>query len=224
MGCKCCNPGEENNEMIDGNIPEKNFNNESNENENDNKFYSRNRDFEKISFNNNFEYNTDESECLTSEQKRNEEIFDYFNDLRNNPQNYLTEAEKYNLKDIIVSAKDRLVSENISNLIKNPFYNLFFDTCVRKTPYSKEDILNNIENYVQLKNYKKNLYMVEASIEIPNESIWNLLTENKDKALDDILYKKIDYFIVSSIAIPDTKKIIVYFLFIEKIKNNLINK
>ena len=217
MGCKCCNAGEDNNEMIDGNIPEKNLNIESDENGEDIRSSSRNKDF--LKFNNNFECNTDESECLTSDQKRNEDIFDYFNDLRSNPQNYITEAEKYNLKDIITSAKELLVSESFNILIKNPFYNLFFDTCVKKTPYSKEDILNNIEKYEQFKNYKKSLYMIEASIERPYESVWNLLTENKDKAIDEILYRKIDYFIVSSLSIPEKKIIIVYFLFIDKKRN-----
>ena len=212
MGCKCCNGQDQNSEMLDGNLQEQYLNGEKNENDD----VSFNKDLENKD---NFYYfgqNTEGSECITSDQKRNEEIFDYFNDLRNNPQNYITEAEKYNLKNMILSARDRLASENINYLIKNPFFNLFLDSCVKKTPYSKEDILNNIENYEQLKNYKKTLYFVEAPIERPYESVWNLLTENKDNALDEILFKKIDYFIVSTIFIPDKKIIIAYFLFLKK--------
>ena len=212
MGCKCCNGHEQTSEMIDGNLPEENLNGQNNENED----AFQNNDLENKDNFYNFIQNTEESECITSDQKRNEEIFDYFNDLRKNPQNYLDEAEKYNLKDMILSVRDRLYSENINNLIKNPFFNLYLDCCVKKTPYSKEDILNNLENHGQLKIYKKSLYFVEAPIERPYESVWNLLTENKDKALDEILFKKIDYFIVSTIFIPDKKIIIAYFLFLKK--------
>ena len=209
MGCKCCKGKEEiKNEMIDGNLPEIDFKGEINELEDGIKLKGQKN-------NKNYEY-TDESDCISTEQNRNEEIFDFFNDLRNDPQRFLAEAENYNLKDLISSAKERIVSDNMNNLIKNPFFNLFLDTCVKKTPFSKEDILNNIETNEQLKNYKKDLYFVETSLEKPIDSVWYLLSENKDKALDEILFKKMDYLLISTLYIPDKKVLMVYFLFLKK--------
>ena len=216
MGCKCCKGGDENCEMINGTLPKMDFDGKNNDIEEDIILKNRKKDSQKNFNNYNINQYTEDSDCISSDQQRNEEIFDFFNDLRNNPQNYLNEAEKYNLEDVISSARDRIISENINNLIKNPFFNLFLDTCVKKTPFSKEDILNNIDNNEQLKVYKKSLYCIETPFERPNESVWNLLTENKDKALDDILFKKIDYFIVSSMYIPDKKILMVYFLFLKK--------
>ena len=175
----------------------------------------------KNSLYNDFNYNHFKRDTVESEislvQRRNDEIFDFFNDLRNNPQNYIEEAENYDLKDIISLAKERRCSDNLNtNLIKNPFFNLFLDSEIKKTPYSKEDILINIENNEQLKNYKKYFYVEESSIENPNESVWNLLKNNKDKALDEILFKKIDYFIVSCFFEPEKKIVKTYFLFLKK--------
>ena len=216
MGCKCCKGGDENCEMINGTLPKMDFDGKNNDIEEDIKLKNRKKDSQKNFNNYNINQYTEDSDCISSDQQRNEEIFDFFNDLRNNPQNYLSEAEKYNLADIISSARDRIISENVNNLIENPFFDLFLDAFVEKTPFSKEDILNNIDNNEQLKVYKKNLYCIETPFERPNESVWNLLTENKDKALDDILFKKIDYFIVSSMYIPDKKILMVYFLFLKK--------
>ena len=216
MGCKCCESEAQNYDMIDGTLPKMDLDGKNNDIEEDIKLKNRKKDSQKNFNNYNINQYTEDSDCISSDQQRNEEIFDFFNDLRNNPQNYLSEAEKYNLADIISSARDRIISENVNNLIENPFFDLFLDAFVEKTPFSKEDILNNIDNNEQLKVYKKNLYCIETPFERPNESVWNLLTENKDKALDDILYKKIDYFIVSSMYIPDKKILMVYFLFLKK--------
>ena len=216
MGCKCCESEAQNYDMIDGTLPKMDLDGKNNDIEEDIKLKNRKKDSQKNFNNYNINQYTEDSDCISSDQQRNEEIFDFFNDLRNNPQNYLSEAEKYNLADIISSARDRIISENVNNLIENPFFDLFLDAFVEKTPFSKEDILNNIDNNEQLKVYKKNLYCIETPFERPNESVWNLLTENKDKALDDILFKKIDYFIVSSMYIPDKKILMVYFLFLKK--------
>ena len=216
MGCKCCESEAQNYDMIDGTLPKMDLDGKNNDIEEDIKLKNRKKDSQKNFNNYNINQYTEDSDCISSDQQRNEEIFDFFNDLRNNPQNYLSEAEKYNLADIISSARDRIISENVNNLIENPFFDLFLDAFVEKTPFSKEDILNNIDNNEQLKVYKKSLYCIETPFERPNESVWNLLTENKDKALDDILFKKIDYFIVSSMYIPDKKILMVYFLFLKK--------
>ena len=218
MGCKntCCNGGEQNNEMVDGNLPEQDLNNENKEFQKDIKLKSKKKEFESNNNYNTLKQETVSSECFT-DQKRNEEIFDFFNNLRNNPQNYKNEAEKYNLNDIISSAIERRSSDNFNTLIKNPFLNLFLDTYIKQTPYSKENILENIENNEQLKIYKKDLYVTESSNDNIQECVWNLLKENKDKALDEILYRHIDYFIVSTFCIPDSKITRAYFLYLKKV-------
>ena len=214
MGCKfpCCNGEEKNTEMYEGNLPQTELDSDKKEFDKEIKLKAKNNS------QNGFNYKRDTVESdISLVQRRNEDIFDFFNDLRNNPQNYLEEAEKYNLTNIILSAKERRCSDNLNtNLIKNPFLNLFLDTEVKKTPYSKEDILINIESIEQFKNYKKYLYIEESSIDNPNESVWNLLKNNKDKALDEILFKRIDYFIVSCFFVPEKKNVMTYFLFLKK--------
>jgi len=219
MGCKnsCCKGGEQNNEMIDGNLPEQEFNGEKKESEEEYKLKGINSNVLQKDYNVNYKRDTVESD-ISIVQRRNEEIFDFFNDLRSNPQNYLEESEKYKLTDIILSAIDKKNSDDSlnTNLIKNPFFNLFLDTNVKSTPYSKEDILNNIESNEQLQNYKKSLFIVESSMENTNEAVWNLLKNNKDIVLDEILFRKIDYFIVSSFFVPEKKIVMTYFLFLKK--------
>ena len=170
---------------------------------------------EKKSFNN-LILKTDNTECISLDQDRSSEIFDFFNELRNFPQRYIEESKKYDLENIILSAEIRQKSGNINILIKNPFFNLFFDTFVQKYPYSKENIMESLNNDKNIDNYKKNLYCSKAPIENPKECIWNLLKENKDIALDEILYKKVDYFIVSNISTLEKKTILAYFLFLKK--------
>ena len=157
-----------------------------------------------------------QSEKITLDQQRNDKIFDFFNDLRNFPQKYIEESRKYGLSDIISSSEKRRKSEKINNLIKNQYFNLIFDKNVRKSPYSKEEILKNLEIYEKTQKYKKYLYSSKSSIENPKECIWNLLKENKDIALNEILFNKIDYFLVSTLPLPDNKTIITYFCFLIK--------
>ena len=162
---------------------------------------------------NNININTD---FLTSNQARNDEIYNYFINLRNSPKNFLEEAKKYDLADFITSAETKKNSENINALIQNPFFNLFLDNYIQKYLNSKDEIMKSLEQNQQIKIYKKYLYSSEGSIENPNECIWNLIKENKDIALNEILYKNIDYFIISTISISNNKKILAYFLLLKK--------
>ena len=201
MGCKCSciKTGDYESEVNDGVLPD-----------------SVLKDLEKhnnINYKNN-QQTSIQSEGITKDQERNDKIFDFFNDLRNYPQKYIEESRKYGLSNIISSSLNRSVSD-FNNLIKNNYFNLFFDTIVRKTPYSKKDILENIEKYEKIKNYNKYLYSSKANIENVNECVWNLLKDNKKIALDEILYKKCDYLIISSFIHSDNKTIITYFLFIQ---------
>ena len=210
MGCSACMKKENQIEMVNGSLPEESINKET--------FNLADEELEKTLNNDNYlRKESVDTENLAADQERGDEIFDFFNELRQSPHNFLEEAKIYDLTDIITSAEDYTSSKKINVLIKNPFFNLFLDMYVKKTPYSKEDILNGLENNNQLKNYTKFLYYSESPIDKPNECVWNLLKNNKEIALKEILYKKSDYFIVSTISLYESKKIITYFLFLKKI-------
>ena len=211
MGCSftCCKTRDTNTEMCEGNLPSL----ENGYNSNIKFFVQR----EKTNTLNNEIFN---SENNNINQKINDQLFDYFNDLRSFPNKYIDEAKKYDLQDIILSAIDVRNSKIYINLIKNSFFNLFLDTYVQKTPFSKETILKNINKNKQLKSYRKMLYQTEAPKDNPCQSIWNLLKENKDEALNFILLKNIDYFIVSTYSLMEKETLLIYFLFLDNKTNN----
>ena len=155
-----------------------------------------------------------DSEYLNLIQERNNDIFEFFLDLRSNPNNYIEESKNYDLDDIITEAYNNKLYENKRMLIQNISYNLFLDSSIKKFPDSKDSILFELENYTQLKDYEKNLYIVKAAFDDPKDYVWHLLKENKENALNEILYKNHDFLVVSNDSISD--EIIVYFLFLKK--------
>ena len=161
-------------------------------------------------------FDDDNNNVSNVEENRNDEIYDFFNDLRANPQNYLNQAQKYDLYDIIAAAKERVNENNIDKLIKTSFMSLRFDEFVHKTPFSKSKILKNIENDIIIQKYNKKLYIVESSSDNPIECVWNLLKENRNIALNEILYNNPDYFVISTYYLKDENKIRAYFLFLKK--------
>ena len=211
MGCSftCCKTRDTNTEMFEGNLPslENGYNSNI-------KFFVQG---EKINTLNSEVFN---SETNNINQKINDQLFDYFNDLRSFPNKYIDEAKKYDLQDIISSAIDIRISKNYINLIKNSFFNLFLDTYVQKTPFSKENILKNINKNKQLTSYRKFLFQTEAPKDDPCQSIWNLLKEHRDIALNYILLRDIDYFIVSTYSLIERKTLLIYFLFLDSKNNN----
>ena len=155
-----------------------------------------------------------DSEYINLNQERSYKIFEFFNDLRQNPKNYIEESKNYNLDDIITLADNNKLNLNIRMLIQNPFYNLILESCVQKNNI-KEEILSDLESNSQFDNYQKILYIIKSDNDNPNDFVWLLLQENKDNALEEILYKNFDFFVVSSNSILG--EIYVYFLFLKKI-------
>ena len=210
----CCNKEEDkSSEMRDGILPSLEKKEEIDEKEEENI-----SDFRISSYNFNSKYYKLESmdtEFINSDQQKSEEIFEIFNNIRNNPQNYITEAQKYNLYQIISSAIER--SRNIKNLIKNPFFDLFFDKCVKASPKSKEDILKNIEKENLFKNYEKILYIMKGNKEKMSECVWNLLKNCANNG-EDIIAKDIDYLVISTMTLEDRNKFLCYFLFLSRNK------
>ena len=161
-------------------------------------------------------FDDDNNNISNDEEYRNDEIYDFFNDLRANPQNYLNQAQKYDLYDIIAAAKEHVNENNIDKLIKTSFMSIRFDEFVKRSPFSKSKILKNIDNDVIIQKYIKKLYIVESSSDNPIECVWNLIKENRDIALNEILYNNPDYFVISTFYLKDENKIRAYFLFLKK--------
>ena len=195
MGCSACSNIKKENEaeMINDNVS-------SNEN-----------NIEKV---NNI-IKTISTEYINSKQKRENEIFDFFIDLRRNPKKYIEESVEYEINDILITAFNNKLYENKIMLIQNPFFNLFLDAYIQKYSDNKDNILFDLNNNEILKDYEKSLFSVKSNSKNNKDFVWFLLKENKNIALDEILYKNYDFFIVSTENFSD--EIIAYFLFLKKI-------
>ena len=155
-----------------------------------------------------------DTDYLNSKQERDENIFNFFIDLRSNPNKYIEESKQFELNDILLSAYNNKLYLNKIMLIQNPYFTLFLNTYIKKYSDNKENILFDLENDIQLKDYEKSLFCVKSNSNNFKDIVWNLLKENKKIALDEILYKNYDFFIVSSDSFADG--IIAYFLFLKK--------
>ena len=195
MGCSACSNIKKENEaeMINDNVS-------SNEN-----------NIEKV--NNIIE--TISTEYINSKQKRENEIFDFFIDLRRNPKKYIEESVEYEINDILITAFNNKLYENKIMLIQNPFFNLFLDAYIQKYSDNKDNILFDLNNNEILKDYEKSLFSVKSNSKNNKDFVWLLLKENKNIALDEILYKNYDFFIVSTENFSD--EIIAYFLFLKRV-------
>ena len=231
----CCNSHqkeiEENKEMKDGIFPklenteeedekvEKKENGNQNEKDENNNLKENEKEIKKTlyNFSQNYLQDSMDSDFITSEQKISEEIFNVCVDIRNNPQNYLSEGEKNGLQNTISIAAEKAVEGNIQNIISNPFYQLFFDNCVKSSPNSKEDILKSFEREEKLKNHEKALYMILGNSKKPKDCVWSLLKNSENNG--EILWKDIDYLLISTMFLEETKNFLCYFLFLYKEKN-----
>ena len=205
----CCRnrTEEEMNEMKDGVIPS--LEDKEEENFKDLKISSYNinqNDYKQESIDTNF---------INADQQKSEEIFLYFNNLRNNPQNYLSEAQKYNLYEIIFSFAQKNKEGNLKNLIKNPFFDLIFDKYVKSSPNSKENILKKLKEEQIFNNYEKNLYIIEGNKAKAEKCVWNLIKICNEEG-EDILNKNLDYLVISIISLEDNNSFLCYFLFLSK--------
>ena len=155
------------------------------------------------------------TEFINIKQKRENEIFDFFIDLRRNPKKYIEESVDYEINDILITAYNNKLYENKILLIQNPFFNLFLDAYIQKYSDNKDSILLDLENNEQLKDYEKSLFCVKTNSKNNKDFVWILLKENKNIALEEILYKNYDFLVVSTKNFSE--EIIAYFLFLKKI-------
>ena len=145
-----------------------------------------------------------------------ESIFDYFVELRTNPEDYEKDAEEHQLSELLQKVQN---SENACRtIILNSFLNLLFNSYVNT--YSGDDnndnLIQALENDEKLKDYNQKLFSVEADINKPNEVIWKLIEDNKDIAYETFFFNDIEYLLVSCVQIPESKNYRSYFLFLEK--------
>ena len=206
-----------NNEMKDGIIPKyDNIEEEIEEKDQEGK-NENDKDLKKTLYNfsqNYYQQESMDSDFINSDQKRSEEIFNYFNDLRTNPQNYLSEAQKYGLQKAISTAAEKAVEGNIKTLIKNSFFDLYFDKCVKASPESKEEILKNLEKEEKLKDYEKKLYMVLGDGQKPGDCVWGLIKNSENNG--EVLWQDVDYLVITVMSLEEKNKIWSYFLFLSK--------
>ena len=155
------------------------------------------------------------TEYINLKQKRENEIFDFFIDIRQNPKKYIEESVEYEINDILITAYNNKLFENKLMLIQNPFFNLYLDSYIQKYPNDKDSILFDLENNEQLKDYEKSLFGVKTNSKNNKDFVWLLLKENKNIALDEILYKNYDFFLISTESFSE--ETIAYFLFLKKL-------
>ena len=190
-------------------IIENNNNIESNNKENKNKKHNP-------PYWNESTYDDLEYYMLEISDDKSDKIFDLFNDIRIYPINHKSEAENYNVKDLIEKADKNPLKPNF--LIKNEsFYYQLREILlsISTTPMSDEEVKDIILNDNFFKTFdEQKIYCVKCKIENEEESVWTLLKENEDIALNNILLKYIDYCIICAMPIINSYDMKVYFLFL----------
>ena len=157
-----------------------------------------------------------DKELLTINQQRADEILEYFNQIKLKPLNFLEEAKQHDVIDVLnqyIETKDRSI------FIKNRFYNSLLESYINRTPQLEIEIKKGINNESNLNKYDKQFYVVNSTIQDPNESIWALIKQNKNNALDKLLIIKTSYLALCVYPIENSPNIKVYFLFLQIKKN-----
>ena len=147
-------------------------------------------------------------------EKYSDMIFNLFNDIRNNPFNYIKNAENFGVDNII--EKNKLKISKPSLIIKNE--SLFFDFReILINNYNKKlndeettNLILNCENFNKFK-YKK-VFIIECNTE--KDSIFILLKNNKKIAFYEIIRIKVDYCLICALPKKFSNIMKVYFLFL----------
>jgi len=163
-----------------------------------------------------FNRNSTDRELLTINQQRADTILEYINQIKLKPQDFFEEAKEHDLYDILNEYNE---SKKKVLFVKNRFYNSLLESYVKRTPNLDKEIEKGIYNEIHLSKYDKQFYTVNSSIIDPNESIWILLKQNKDKALNSILITRVAYLVLCVAPIQNTPNIKVYFLFLQMKKH-----
>ena len=159
---------------------------------------------------------SNDSSIMSKIQELYEIIFDYFNEIRTQPQNFEKKSEEHGVSDII----QKIINDSnpCHNLIINSFYNLLLSSYLNEITNDGEDnnkILEEIEKEEKLKNFNKKMFAVDGDINEPNEVVWKLIKNNKDIAFENFFSNDIECLVISC-QILDNHKFKCYFLFLSK--------
>lgn len=160
--------------------------------------------------------NSTDKDLLTINQQRADTILEYINQIKLKPQDFFKEAKEHDLYDILNKYNE---SKKKVLFVKNRFYNSLLESYVKRTPNLDKEIEKGIYNEINLSKYDKQFYAVNSTIMDPNESIWILLKQNKEKALNSILITRMSYLVLCVSPIQNTPNIKVYFLFLQMKKH-----
>lgn len=161
--------------------------------------------------------NSMDSSMISKIQELYESIFEYFNDVRTDPETYEKTAEEHGVGDIIQKVIN--ASNPCTNLIINSFYNLLLSSYINDYTADGEDnrkLLDEIEKEEKIKNFNKSLYVVEGDINDSKEVVWKLIEDNKDIAYETFFSNKIDCLVLSCQKSHEKNKFKCYFLFLSK--------
>ena len=106
-------------------------------------------------------YNSDYSSDISTIQELYESIFEYFNEIRTDPEKYERIAEEHGVGDII----QRIINNPCTNLIMNSFYNLLLSSYINDNTSDGEDnknLLEEIDKEDKIKNFNKSLFVIEG--------------------------------------------------------------
>ena len=159
---------------------------------------------------------SNDSSIMSKIQELYESLFDYFNEIRTEPQNYEKIAEKHGVSDIIQKVIND--SNPCHNLIINSFYNLLLSSYVSDITNDGEDnskILEEIEKEEKLKNFNKKMFAEDGDINEPNEVVWKLIENNKDIAYENFFSNEVECLVISC-QMMENQKFKCYFLFLSK--------
>ena len=160
---------------------------------------------------------SNDSSIMSKIQDLYEGIFDYFNEIRTQPQNFEKKSEEHGVTDII----QKVINDSYPchNLIINSFYNLLLSSYLNNITNDGEDnykILEEMQKEEKLKIFNKKLFVVDGDTNEPNEVVWKLIENNKDTAYENFFSNNIECLAVSCQMI-DNQKFKCYFLFLSKI-------
>ena len=236
-GCNCnclLKNQEADNEMLNGSLPGihkrvkkkddkdeiKNINTEFDDNNNEEK----DKDLDKLEINNKngvsrnpqkiLQYN---SSVLSMIQDLCDSIFDYFNEIRTNPEDFEEIADEYDVGDII----QRIInaSKQCKNLIANSTFNLLLSSYINDNVDDEEGhkkLIEALDKEEKIQNYSKDLLVFEGEINNQKEAIWTLIENNKDIAYETFFTNDIEFIVISCDVKDEYKKFKCYLLILSK--------
>ena len=156
-----------------------------------------------------------EDEVFNINEKYSKKIFDFYNELRLNPEKFIDNAEQKELSDLLREYNKS--NERPLCLIQKEIY--FYTLCeillsIYYTPEAPDDTKNKVLKDEQFKEKNKKLYYVQCEIENYEDAVWKLLKENENNAIKDLLCNKPDYCVIAAMPIADSYEMFVYFLFL----------